>query len=125
MFAGLKGILFGSGSKSSKSLAKSRLQFVLVQDRTGLSAEELTSFKREMVGVIEKYFVIDEKGFDISYERAADLTTLVINSPVIVRRQDSTDMAAGARGKAARTQKRKQQAANAPVEATEPESTPA
>lgn len=98
MFAGLKEILFGN-KKSSKSLAKSRLQFVLVQDRTGLSTDELASFKREMLDVIEKYFVVDEKGFDLSYEREAELTTLVINSPVIVRRQDSLDMAVGAKSK--------------------------
>ncbi len=106
MFAGLKDILFGD-HKSSKSLAKSRLHFVLVQDRTGLTAEEMASFKKEMVSVIERYFVIDERGFDISYERGNETTTLVINSPVIVRRQDSRDKSAGVRGKAARDSHKK------------------
>lgn len=41
-----------------------------------------------MVEVIERYFVIDESGFDIDYKRDSDLTTLVINSPIVVRRQD-------------------------------------
>ena len=112
MFSGLKNLFLGSGS-SSKSLAKSRLQFVLVQDRTGLSPDELGSFKKEMLGVIEKYFVVDMKGFDISYDRSGDMTRLVINSPVVVRRQDSKDGSAGFRGKGARNRMRKQ-AANAP-----------
>jgi cell division topological specificity factor len=93
MFTALKGLFFGSNKTqngaSSKSLAKSRLSFVLVQDRTGLTPEEMTKFKREMVDVIEKYFEIDEHGFDISYKRETDTTTLLINSPVIVRRRET------------------------------------
>jgi septum formation topological specificity factor MinE len=60
---------------------------VLVQDRAGLTNEEMALFKEEMVKVIERYFVIDKEGFDIKYHRLADTTTLLINSPVIVRRQ--------------------------------------
>lgn len=87
MFNLIRSLITGDGSRS-KSSAKSRLHFVLVQDRTGLNNEELASFKKEMVEVIERYFVIDESGFDIDYKRDSDLTTLVINSPIVVRRQD-------------------------------------
>ena len=79
----------GNGSANSKSLAKSRLSFVLVQDRTGLSPEDMTKFKKELVGVIERYFEIDENGFDISYKRETESTTLLINSPVVVKRLKS------------------------------------
>lgn len=85
MFNALKKKLFGE-SNESKETAKSRLHFVLVQDRTGLTNEEMAGFRQEMVKVIEKYFVIDKEGFDIKYHRLADTTTLLINSPVIVRR---------------------------------------
>jgi cell division topological specificity factor len=81
----LKNILFGDNNESS-DVAKSRLHFVLVQDRTGLTNEEMGGFREEMVKVIEKYFVIDKDGFDIKYHRVADTTTLLINSPVIVKR---------------------------------------
>jgi len=86
VFNALKKRLFGD-SNASKSVAKSRLHFVLVQDRAGLTNDEMAVFKEEMVRVIEKYFVIDKEGFDIKYHRLADTTTLLINSPVIVRRQ--------------------------------------
>ena len=79
VFKKLKQKLFGLDN-SSKDLAKSRLHFVLVQDRTGLTNEEMAGFKEEMVKVIEK------DGFDISYHRDVETTTLLINSPVIVRR---------------------------------------
>jgi cell division topological specificity factor len=86
MFKALKEKFFGANQ--SKSLAKSRLHFVLVQDRAGLSNEEMAAFKSELVEVIESYFVIDKQGFDIDYERNGDSTTLLINSPVVVRRQE-------------------------------------
>jgi len=95
VFSALKKRLFGE-STESKETAKSRLHFVLVQDRTGLTNEEMAGFREEMVKVIERYFVIDKEGFDIKYHRLADTTTLLINSPVIVRRS-STAAASAAR----------------------------
>lgn len=77
------------GDNSSKDTAKSRLHFVLVQDRTGMSPEEMTQFKKEMISVIEKFFMIDDKSVDISYKRQGDSTVLLINSPVLVRRISS------------------------------------
>lgn len=80
----------------SKASAKSRLHFVLVQDRTGLTAEKLASFRKDMVEVIQKYFVIDESGFDVSYKRDTGMTTLVINSPIVVRRESALHGLVGA-----------------------------
>jgi cell division topological specificity factor len=89
VLSALKKMLFGE-SNDSKDVAKSRLHFVLVQDRTGLTNEEMAGFREEMLKVIEKYFVIDKEGFDIKYHRLADTTTLLINSPVLIRRAGST-----------------------------------
>jgi cell division topological specificity factor len=71
---------------TSKTVAKSRLHFVLVQDRSGMDQSVLAQFRQDMIEVIEKYFEVDKKQFDISYQREKDTTTLVINSPVAVRR---------------------------------------
>lgn len=94
MFFNLKSLFNRS---SSSSVAKSRLHFVLVQDRTGLTNDDMSSFKREMVQVIEKYFFIDEKAFDIEYKRDRDSTMLVINSPIVVRRQEGVHGQAGSK----------------------------
>ncbi|NMC62625.1 MAG: cell division topological specificity factor MinE [SAR324 cluster bacterium] len=88
MFRALKEKIFKSNGISKES-AKSRLHFVLVQDRTGLSAERLAGFRKDMVDVIQKYFVIDESGFDIAYKRDTGVTTLIINSPIVVRREEA------------------------------------
>ncbi len=75
-----------TGISKSKVQAKSRLQFVLVQDRAGLNNEELASFRRELLNVIEKYFIVKENDFDIDYKRDGNSTRLTINSPVVVKR---------------------------------------
>ena len=62
----------------------------------------MAAFKQELVEVISRYFVIDESGFDVNYKRDSDTSTLLINSPVVVRRQDAPDKAVGARAKSAR-----------------------
>ena len=98
MLGALKEKFFGN-HKSSKSLAKSRLHFVLVQDRTGLTNEQMAQFREEIVNVLERYFVIDKQAFDISYQRESDTSTLVINSPVIVHRKESPGGEVGARKK--------------------------
>lgn len=110
MFASIRNLFRGS-DRHSKSAAKSRLQFVLVQDRAGLTTEEMTAFKQELLEVIERYFEIDHHGFDIDYQRSGESTTLLINSPVIVRRASTSDASNGThvrgqrrgKGKKART----------------------
>lgn len=86
MFNGLKERLFGRAGKS-KSNARNRLHFVLVQDRAGLTNEEMSQFRSELMEVIERYFVVNEDGFNIDYRREHESTVLLINSPVLVRRQ--------------------------------------
>ena len=98
MFLALKQKLFGNANGSSKS-ARSRLHFVLVQDRTGLSSDEMAKFREEMVSVIEKYFMIDKSGFDIAYKRDSDTTTLLINSPVVVRRSKEKEAGSSKKSK--------------------------
>ena len=101
MIAALKKFFSTNGSshgvRESKNLAKSRLSFVLVQDRTGLTQDEISNFKKEMVAVIEKYFVFDETGLDVSYKRETDSTMLIINSPVVVKRQEGFKHRVGAK----------------------------
>lgn len=115
MLKNLRSLLFGNGAVSeSKNLARSRLQFVLVQDRSGLTNDEMAGFKEEMMAVIQKYFVVDKQGFDIDYRRQGETTTLLINSPVVVRRQDAIGGRVGARHQSKDPERKK--AANAPEE---------
>ena len=85
MLGVLKGIF---GNSESKTNAKSRLHFVLVQDRSGLSNDEMKDFREDLVEVLKKYFVIEDTGVDVSYQRESKENTLVINSPVLRRKPD-------------------------------------
>ncbi len=93
---GVFGVRRVAGGKASKDDARSRLQFVLVQDRAGMSSDEMSKFKAELIGVIEKYFKLESDKFDITYKREGDGTKLLINSPVQVRRGGASNQDAKA-----------------------------
>ena len=67
-------------SKESKGNARSRLEVVLVQDRSGLSSKEMKKFKKELLETMQKYFVIEEKDLDIEWQRDGNTTALVVNT---------------------------------------------
>jgi cell division topological specificity factor len=98
VLSSIRKFFFGS-NKKSKNVAKNRLHFVLVQDRAGLTNEEMALFKKEILNVIEKYFVVDKQAFDIAYKRDVETTTLIINSPVIVNRKSAPAGEVGAKNR--------------------------
>ncbi|MCB0325784.1 MAG: cell division topological specificity factor MinE [Bdellovibrionales bacterium] len=65
--------------------AKNRLQMVLVQDRSGMSNKEMELFKKDLLDVIAKYFVIEKKHLEVNWQRNEQETALVINTPVTGR----------------------------------------
>lgn len=71
--------------KFSKDTAKNRLQMVLVQDRSGLSADEMDSFREDLLGVIGKYFVLERKDLDIDWQRSESTVAMIINTPINLR----------------------------------------
>lgn len=73
------------GKKLSHQTAKNRLQMVLVQDRSGLSTEEMDLFKKDLLDVISKYFHIENNSLEVEWERSNSETALVINTPVVGR----------------------------------------
>ena len=86
MFANLASKLFGfNGGQLSKLAAKNRLEMVLVQDRSKMSAADMESFREELVGVISRYFVLEKGEIEVEWQRRDDSTALIINTPVIGR----------------------------------------
>ena len=65
---------------TSKANARNRLEMVLVQDRSGLTSKEMKTFKKELLEVMQKYFILEKKGLDIEWQREGNSTALVINS---------------------------------------------
>jgi cell division topological specificity factor MinE len=69
---------------------------VLVQDRSGMSSADMEDFKSELLDVIAKYFLIERKHLDVTWERSDFETALVINTPVTGRLKAESKRAAAA-----------------------------
>ncbi len=71
-----------------KSVAKSRLRTVLMQDRVGFSERAMQMLKEELVSTISKYMEIDEERFDLEINALDDATTLNLAIPVLRAKTD-------------------------------------
>ncbi len=69
--------------QKSKSVAKSRLQLILVQDRTGIDEEIMESLQAELTEVLSKYFILERDQVEMEIEREQDSMALVANIPVL------------------------------------------
>lgn len=63
--AGFISKLFSGRKPDSSSVAKERLQLVLVHDRSNLSAEQVQAMKEEILAVIARYVEFDRDLVDI------------------------------------------------------------
>ncbi|MFW6001073.1 MAG: cell division topological specificity factor MinE [Halanaerobium sp.] len=68
--------------KSSKNVAKERLQFVLVQDRIKLTPDEMDSMREELIEVLSKYIDVDSQKIEMDVKREEEMTALVANFPL-------------------------------------------
>lgn len=74
--------IFGRTEKSPKSIAKDRLQLVLMHDRADIPAPMLEQLRGEILGVLSKYLDIDEDALDVSVDRMDNTVALVANIPI-------------------------------------------
>jgi cell division topological specificity factor len=81
-FANLWGRLTGSTPEPSGSVAKHRLQLVLVQDRVKLPPEVMEAIKEEIIAVISKYVDIDQDGLEVTLTTGEKMDKLTANIPV-------------------------------------------
>ena len=75
--------LFGRRNRAgSGTVAKHRLQLVLVQDRVKLPPEVMEAIKEEIIAVISKYVDIDKEGLEVTLTTGDKLDKLTANIPV-------------------------------------------
>ena len=76
--------------KNSGTIAKKRLQLVLIVDRIGCTAEILEMIKDDMIKAISKYMEIDTTGLEIKItqvedgEKSEKVPVLYVSVPVRV-----------------------------------------
>ncbi len=79
--------LLGRSESRSGTVAKKRLQLVLVQDRVDLSPGRMDQLKDDLIQVISKYVEIDKEGIDIALTNTKRQSRLTAHIPVIGARQ--------------------------------------
>ena len=75
---------------SSSNIARERLKLVLIHDRAGTSPSSnvMEMLRRDIVGVISKYFDVEEDDFDVEIKHSSDIqsgsaaTRLTANIPI-------------------------------------------
>ena len=75
--------------EASAQKAKERLQFIIIDDMTGVSPELLEILRNEMIKVLKKYMDIDESRIEIDIENSGKTKALAVNIPVIQVRRGS------------------------------------
>jgi cell division topological specificity factor len=71
--------------KSSRDVAKGRLQLVLAHDRTGLEGGRLQEMREEIAAVIARYVQIDANEVEIEIETRSRETQLTVSSRIVTR----------------------------------------
>lgn len=70
------------GRKKSQSVAKERLQLVLIHDRSDISPEVMERLRRDLIAVISSYMDIDTENIEMDFDREGKKVALVANIPV-------------------------------------------
>ena len=78
-----------SRKKDTNVIAKQRLKFALLYDKLEISEDTLKNLHKDMVDVISKYFEIDQTAFKLDIRRSDDLSSLVVNTPIISAKRNS------------------------------------
>ncbi len=73
--------MLGRSSAKSGSVAKERLQFILVHDRINLPPERMEAMKAEILAVISKYVAIDREKVDIALQQRNRDSLIVAEIP--------------------------------------------
>jgi cell division topological specificity factor len=68
--------------KATNEIAKERLTFILVQDRSQLSPAVIEQMKEELVAVIGKYFDIDKAHIQLNVERQEGRQVVETSIPI-------------------------------------------
>jgi len=67
--------------RRSKDDLKQRLKLVLSYDRARLSPGKMEQLKRELLGVVEKYFPSDGDDLNVRFEQHGDRMVLIADLP--------------------------------------------
>lgn len=74
--------IFGKSEKTSRQVARERLQVVLIHDRAKIAPEVMDRLRDDIIRVISNYMEINKQDMEISLANDEDSVALVANIPV-------------------------------------------
>ena len=74
--------IFGKNEKSSREVARERLQVVLIHDRAKIAPEVMNHLRDDIIRVISNYLDINKQEMEISLASERNEVALVANIPV-------------------------------------------
>lgn len=79
--------LFSKKNVASKNIAKERLQFVLIHDKTAISPQIAKMIRKDVIKSISKYIEIDESKLEIELTCLKDegktKAAIIANIPIV------------------------------------------
>ena len=82
---------FLSSQPKSKTIAKNRLQLILIQDRLGINACVLETLRSDLISLLSKYFeIINDSEVEIKLLRGKKQIAFVANASIANLRQTPT-----------------------------------
>ncbi len=70
-------------SENTSECAASRLQVILMHDRTKLDPLIMNKMREELIDVFSKYVVIDKEELEIGLKQEGDAAALMLNIPIV------------------------------------------
>lgn len=72
--------------ETPRDIAKRRLQFVLINNRAGLSPDLMEQLKNDIIKVVSRYLEINEDATKIEWDRSPDDRSMALVSSIEVKR---------------------------------------
>lgn len=76
-----------TSNSPSKEIAKDRLKFVLIHDRSKINPEIIGKIREEMLEVISKYLNVDMESCEIQLKNEKRETILEANIPISIKEE--------------------------------------
>ena len=67
------------GDRPSGTVARERMQFVLLHDRLDMTPKTMNALKNEILEVLSRYVELDTDSIQVNVERSNDYTALISN----------------------------------------------
>ncbi|MEP7290942.1 MAG: cell division topological specificity factor MinE [Chloroflexota bacterium] len=84
-------ILGRAPAKKTGTVAKERLQFILVHDRINLPPERMEAMKREILEVIAKYVSVDNENVEIALQKRQDRGSILVAEIPFLKTLEATE----------------------------------